>query len=755
MASFRSGDKISSGDKNLSNGDISKSSIPKDVSLDYEFDAYFPNYYTDLEDEAATQRQTNITDWVTSNLNATPDEIAKAAVDAGIRPEEIASAYNLPSSTVEQQLQNFNTFGTTGVQQERRYNPTTGNTENFNIDRTQPFEDKNIGGNLTRVYYPGGSYPAETVENGQTFALLPNNFSSVISEREPLTVNEQPGMLIKNTKDVYNTDDEIDKIAASFDVLSSAEKGSVVDDDGRVISVDSTTESETAKALVNQITTDYFKKEGITPITGSDGLVREDVSSQPTAMTVASNIGNAFANTLFGRVAGAFGAMAGFGVSPGAIGGLTGNALASTFAINPTNGNTFNSTAMRGIDGTYSMQFTFRNPNTNSVSRWIEDEQQLEERAKLEAEWQAIDADSEPTELAKAYVNKLTGKTNATWSDFSGVRGGLPLELIGAGLAGAKFVNGFEKSVISAAAAVVDGADPLQSLISLVSPEADKLFNLSELGTEFVKDTFGLGVVNLIDNNETILRLGADIFAGKDPVEALRNRYGDTILENLGATNTNQKALGNAGLNASVALSQGVDVPTVIGKSLVDYVKKGGDLSILNTSNWPNISSNLGINIELPSLPEDIKNVLEKAGTFAKATLEQGSKELAKWDDWRRTISDQLAVTLELPDLPKNTLEFPDLNINIPDIKLSTGSVTNAVTQAGSGVAEAVQKVADVFNTGSVSSDSDFVSANELAGSPSYLNTVDPYVEGLEGNFDYLTDPESGIRDLLQNLRLS
>ena len=714
--------------------------------------------------------QEDVQSWVSSNPNATPDEIAKVALETGVTASQIAQAYDVPETDVTTALSSYQQTGTTGIpapapepeyEQVRRYDPVTGNTYNFNIDTTQPSRVQDINGVSTLVYSPTGMFQGETLSGGgQTFAVNP---PTLITGTVEDSVLQTTGMLdfIRDPEDIKDTitlrqlelakgttqadpaDAPIDNISAAFQNLGSG-TGSVSTYTGDVITEEMAANNPMLMTQRNDIVTTQLLQDDVQPYEAADGRVYADITTEPSLFSAGTYVGTLLANSVIGKLGGVAGAMGGFGISQGPIGANLGYTIGQTVAQGGVIPNTFQGTPMQNpLTGEYAVEHTFNNPFTETSLSWVQTEEQIKKQQDLFREWQTNKGDEEtPTEkVAEDFVNASVGTRNPTYSDYIN-NGNFFESLVSTAITDAPFLDSLTKGTAQATIDILNGADPVKAILSNTGTDLDEIFGISKIGKDALTSVVGQDIVDAIDNNLVVFRVGTDVMiSGLDPIESLRNRFGDTIVENLGATTPNQKALGTAGLNAVVNLDQGMAESEVAGNAVVDYFKSGGDLSMLNTGNWGSVPSGLGININMPSIPDDISEVLDKAWQYAKDSFAPASEKLAEFDDWRRGIADELGQALSMDidlDIGLSGIDF-DLGLGgeLPTVGLDVSGPDISIPSGGG------------FDIGGP--DVSLPQLSMLETYPGqYMTSDGDYVESLKYNIDFLDETPSAARAMLR-----
>ena len=157
---------------------------------------------------------------------------------------------------------------------------------------------------------------------------------------------------------------------------------------------------------------------------------------------------------------------------------------------------------------------------------------------------------------------------------------------------------------INTAGAAIDG-DPLKVLVNTYGEDIVTDLGFKEAAETGLQNAIGTDAYNLVKDNLDIARVGYDVVVGgKDPSQAIADRYGDRIVGALGSDNPSVNALGYAGLKTAVALDQGKDQDEALLSGAREYYDRGGQLPDFNA-----IADLTGIsdfNVQLPDLGIEI-----------------------------------------------------------------------------------------------------------------------------------------------------
>ena len=308
----------------------------------------------------------------------------------------------------------------------------------------------------------------------------------------------------------------------------------------------------------------------------------------------------------------------------------------------------------------------------------------------------------DPTGLAEA----KTGTRKPSWRDYANTGFDFEKEIFNAFTGGV--LPEMPKYIQDGAAltiAISSGQDPLTALIGVYGDDVDDALGLSEMASSALDDLFPAQTAQFLKDNHDLAKLGADIVVyGKDPSEAIRERYGDKLLEYMGADTKNLQAAGNAGLNVLVNLDKGMDTQEAIGIGVVDYFKQGGTVELAKQGgnflkgvlsdfdleipdlNLPDLGINWketwdNINAKLPE--GDFRFANELIPDFGiDGLFDQGfTLEDFNWeaiDTSGMNLGDFNARGYDLADLQDMGVDLPDLNIDIPrlDFELQWAKMT-------------------------------------------------------------------------------
>lgn len=164
------------------------------------------------------------------------------------------------------------------------------------------------------------------------------------------------------------------------------------------------------------------------------------------------------------------------------------------------------------------------------------------------------------------------------------------------------------KKALNTSVQLAEGGDPLKVLVSAYGEDFLDSSGIKAAGELGLQEAIGTDAYNLIKDNMDVARVGYDVLVeGKDPSEAIANRYGDEIVGLLGSDNPNVNALGYAGLTTAVALDQSKDTDEALLKGAQEYYDRGGQLPDFNE-----LASLTGIenfNVGIPDLGISIPEI--------------------------------------------------------------------------------------------------------------------------------------------------
>jgi hypothetical protein len=423
---------------------------------------------------------------------------------------------------------------------------TDGNTYNFNIDRSADYTVDDQG---RRVY--------ETLDKTQQEL---NAASAQFDKLDQLFASGQTGYLTKEgdlVSEDYKDAETMSLIEGQFEALDAVTKNPLYKDKQTLLTYD------------------------------GDVLV-EDPNMFDQFMTKA---GAAFANTVAGQLGGALIAPLAFKLSPGAVGAnlgfQTGQFLGQRglFGIDTQ---TFSARAWENpITGENVTEQVFSNPATGEEIRTFTTASEFAERAAeeeaLKEKYESGDAKGNATAFSEA----VTGTRKPSWRDYVNTDFGSSFynNLVGGGALDT--LSEPIRDSIVLGKIISEGGDPLSALVTTFGDDVDEMLGLSDLASESLDKVFDPETAQFIRDNRDLAQLGADIVVyGKDPSQAIVERYGSSILDYLGADTKNQRALGQAALNVGVALDQGVDRNQAVGQGIIDYFRQGGTVDALDVDSF-------------------------------------------------------------------------------------------------------------------------------------------------------------------------
>ena len=249
------------------------------------------------------------------------------------------------------------------------------------------------------------------------------------------------------------------------------------------------------------------------------------------------------------------------------------------------------------------------------------------------------------------------------------------------------------KKALNTSVQLAEGDDPIKVLVSAYGEDFLESSGIKAAGELGLQEAIGTDAYNLIKDNMDVARVGYDVLVeGKDPSEAIANRYGDEIVGLLGSDNPNVNALGYAGLKTAVALDQSEDTDEALLKGAKEYYDRGGQLPDFNAiADLTGISDfnvgipDLGISIpeleglglslaEIEGLGIDISGVdFPTADLGIDADLEFGDVDLGIDGvdlDVGDVDVDLPEVSIDLPEVETPEVELGDVDLGIegPDL---------------------------------------------------------------------------------------
>jgi hypothetical protein len=149
------------------------------------------------------------------------------------------------------------------------------------------------------------------------------------------------------------------------------------------------------------------------------------------------------------------------------------------------------------------------------------------------------------------------------------------------------------KKALDTSVALAEGGDPLEVLVSAYGEDIIEASGIKEAGQKALQDAIGSEAFDIVRENMDVARVGYDVLVeGKDPSEAIANRYGDEIVGYLGSDDPTINALGYAGLKTAVKLDQGAGTSDALIAGAKEYNKRGGE-----TPDLGQLASTAGIDL--------------------------------------------------------------------------------------------------------------------------------------------------------------
>lgn len=536
-----------------------------------------------------------------------------------------------------------------------RVDEETGKTYNFNINRSADYYTDETG---RRVYDTLDQQTLDMYEAAGQFERLDSMFKTGTASY----LTEDGKMISQNEY----MDSQIDLISDQFDALDAVAANPKYKDQETVLTYDGNV---------------YVK----------------DPDQLDQTMTA---LGEAFANTVMGRLGGAVGGMLGFSLSSGPIGANVGyyggKALAQGGLFGALGSKTFEAYSWENpVTGENVTQQIFNNPITGESSQKYttaaEFAAQREAEEALKEQYDSGEITGNATEFAQA----VTGKRKPSWRDYvAGANGSFVDELFTNFTGAGDFANLSEpvRDSIVLAKTLADGGDPLTALVSTFGDDVDELLGLSDMASDAIDNVFDPSTAQWLKDNRDLAQLGADIVIyNKDPSQAIAERYGDAIVKGLGAESVNEVAAARAGLNVAVALDQGVDRNEALGKGVIDYFREGGRLPDLVGTEFknllPDVPEGIDLGFSVPDLGIDWKQTWDSLSLPANdilskfdfmSALDMGfdigefnvdapdfNVDLSEY-----TLGDFNERGYSLEDLRDVGIDIGDLNVDLPQIEL-------------------------------------------------------------------------------------
>ena len=149
------------------------------------------------------------------------------------------------------------------------------------------------------------------------------------------------------------------------------------------------------------------------------------------------------------------------------------------------------------------------------------------------------------------------------------------------------------KKALDTSVALAEGGDPLQVIVSAYGEDFLEQSGIKEAGQQALQDAIGSEAFDIVRDNMDVARVGYDVLVeGKDPSEAIANRYGDKIVGYLGSDDPTINALGYAGLKTAVKLDQGAGTSDALIAGAKEYNKRGGE-----TPDLGQLASTVGVDL--------------------------------------------------------------------------------------------------------------------------------------------------------------
>jgi len=219
------------------------------------------------------------------------------------------------------------------------------------------------------------------------------------------------------------------------------------------------------------------------------------------------------------------------------------------------------------------------------------------------------------------------------------------------------------KKALDTSVALAEGGDPLQVIVSAYGEDFLEQSGIKEAGQQALQDAIGSEAFDIVRDNMDVARVGYDVLVeGKDPSEAIANRYGDQIVGYLGSDDPTINALGYAGLRTAVKLDQGSDTSDALIAGAKEYNERGGA-----TPDLGQLASTAGIDLSSIDLgaPEFFNKFATDLGidTSQFSAMEDYVRQNASYiEDKARLLASQLPQIEGKVDFGK--LQEYDLDFN-------------------------------------------------------------------------------------------
>ena len=222
---------------------------------------------------------------------------------------------------------------------------------------------------------------------------------------------------------------------------------------------------------------------------------------------------------------------------------------------------------------------------------------------------------------------------------------------------------------VKTAAAIADGADPAQVLLSNYGSNW-----VNEMG---ITDTFNEGLANIFDadtnafiqENIDFDQVTRDLVTGASTERMLANQFGQTVVDNLAADDPNLQALGKAGITSAVAMAEGASPESALLAGGKTYYKQGGDLP-----NFGDLAGELNLDIGDINMPDLGLGFLEDIGK----DIYSGIKEFGLAD-----VNLNLGIDLPSMDVDWGQFKLADFgDLTLPQMQ-NLGVNINQLSDAG------------------------------------------------------------------------
>lgn len=209
---------------------------------------------------------------------------------------------------------------------------------------------------------------------------------------------------------------------------------------------------------------------------------------------------------------------------------------------------------------------------------------------------------------------------------------------------------------VKTAAAIADGADPAKVLLANYGSNWANEMGITDTVTSGLGDVLDADTMAFVNQNIDFDQVARDLVTGASPERLLANQFGDTVVNNLTSGDSNLQALGQAGLSAAVAKSEGASDEQALLAGGRTYYKQGGELPNLQA-----LASDMGVDFDLPNLDINMTG-LDFLADIGK-DIYSGIKEFGLPDI-------QLNLGIDTGDVDWGQFKLADFgDYNLPDLQ--------------------------------------------------------------------------------------